>query len=301
MPLRTMGFGARTLSLPAWILMTLLQALGPRGALAGICLLGAGFLYLIYGPRKPELSPVRTYLAEQLVRKATRQLPTGAELGKVMLPPVENDIGATFTDGVRSVIRSRGLFDLAPTSAWERLRGDLRLYPTPRYDQNEINRLLAQMPADTLLVGSLRNWEEDRDRAFGELNLICIRREGGVVAAVHAAETVRKSWLNPVMATIFLRCAPTGQRLFLWFISVFLFPVIVAPLTTLITRRHNRWANIAMALGYTLVLLALTAWMMGPPTAWWQGALFILATLALLAYMFYSCEVVCNIADTRRR
>lgn len=274
------------------VFQALIMGLGPRWTAVGVILIGLAWLYATYGPQAPKISSVRRHMAESLIREAVRQFPWNREVGTVFMLPVQGDWGSFITDALRREIEESGRFQLAPEPVVRRILNDLHIYPESSLDEERVGRVLRSMKEDTLLLARLRSYEEDHRSAVAELNCVFIHKATGRVTPVSVFKELRKGLWGWEHLLVRLRLATFGQRLFFWFIAVLVFPLLTMPLTLAVTRRQNAIANLILVSAYSALLIVWSVITIGPIEKWWQGLMMIGVSIAVIAYLLFSCNAI---------
>ena len=278
-----------------------LAGLGPRGSTVAVVLIGACWLYSEYGPQAPNIPAVRRHVGLELARSAVEHFPWDKEVGSVLMLPVQGDWGTFLTDALRRQIEDTGRFQLAPESTMRRLSKDLHLYSQASLDAQRVQNVLRDMTQDTLLVGRLRTYAEDSKEVVGELNFVFVRKGGGAPIPVHVSKRLSKGLFHAEYLLVGARLTTWGQRLFFWFLSVLVFPLLVAPITLAVTRRQKAMANLVLVAVYSFVLIAWSVVIIGPVELWWQGLTMIAVSLVIIGYMLMSSDVLASIATQPKR
>lgn len=287
------GFGRSLLGL-------FVMGLGPRASLLGVTILLGAWLYAMYGPQAPTVAGVRRQVGESLVRQAVAQFPWDKDVGTVRMLPIQGDWGAFLTDSTRKRVEDTGHFQLATEPSARRVAKDLRLYTTGEVDDQHIRDIVRDMSEDTLLIGRLRSYEEDAREAVGELNFVFISKRTGASTPVHVTRHLSKGLLHAEYLLSGVRFGTTGQRIFLWFLSVLVFPLLAAPLTIWVARRQQAMSSLVLMSVYVTLLIAWTLVIVGPVERWWQGLMMIGLTTAIIGYLLIFSEAIAAAALRRR-
>lgn len=270
----------------------LVRGMGMVGSSLGVIVMLAAWGYLRYGPQSTKLSPMQESIGTELIAKSVDQFPWNKEVGLVLMLPVKNDWDAFFSNGLRERVFLKGKkFEITQEGAMRRVMKDLRLYNTPDLTEKDIRKLLENMAADTLLVAHLVSYTEDPGSAVGELKCVFFKKNGKVIPVTAVVERKKSGWLSGLSLLNKDRML-RGQRIFIAFCALLIFPLIVLPVTLGIVRKQSAFANIFLVAGYSIVLITLGVWWLGPIEGLWHGILAIALSMGVVLYMLYSCECV---------
>ncbi len=281
------------------LISLLIRLVGAKVAVVFLLVLGLAYLWGTYGRQPRPLPLVKRYVGQALVARALAQFPGAKELGRVLVVPLEGDWDGFFEESIRNAAIDRGLFEAVPAPVWRRLARDLGLAPSPAYDAAALAAIVQGMDAQWLLLGKVLNYEETDQAVFGELNVVLLGKEPSSLRTIHVSKTLHKSYVNSEYLTLALRLAGPGQRLVIWSLAVLFFPLLVCPLTMVVTaRRHALW-NLVLVACYTVVLVAVTLLVLGPAQSLWHGLLLVAGILLVALYMLASADFLAGIARER--
>ena len=274
----------------------LIRGMGMVGSSIALIIMLSTWGYLRYGPQPTKLSPMQESIGTELISKSVDQFPWSKEVGKVLMLPVKNDWDAFYSNGLRDRVFLKGKkFEITQEGGMRRVMKDLHLYNTPDLSEKDIRKILENMVADTLLVAHLVSYTEDPGSAVAELKCVFFKKDGKIIPITAVVERKKAGLLTGIKLLNKDRLLH-GKRIFFAFCAVLLFPLMVLPITLIIVRKQSAFANIFLVASYSIVLIALGVWWLGPIEGIWHGILAIALSLGVVLYMLYSCEFVASMS-----
>ena len=244
-----------------------------------------GWVHL--GPRKPEVSPIRQELAEQMIPKIVEDIRTSrGELRQMVLLHFGNDSSDYFTNTFRQAIEQSGVLDLRDRTFMEKVRNLLSLQH-PSY--SDTDAALAEgddLETQGVLYGTIHAFESYPGGAKIdiEVRLADVTTGQLVFTKRYTTESSPASSVTTAVQEA-TQSFPWFQRLFGWLVAVLLLPVFTIAFIRAMVRKGSNKSN-AFVLGIYTLTDSLLAWLLvgAALNSWFPVVVFIVAIAAAFLY-----------------
>jgi len=248
-------------------------------------LLWIGWQHL--GPRKPDVSPMRMQIANELVPEIVSDLREARNgIRTAALLHLENDPSEYVTQSLRHAVETSGIITLRNPTLAERVRDALRLPQHEYSDFDSALRRASSLGVQAVIFGTVDVFESTKDGARLDLRLYFVDVESErMLFQKNYSRDRRAGLLNHAALQERTAGIPVVQRFLGWLAVVLLLPVFTIGFIRAMVRKESNQAN-ALVLGiYTAVAAILAFFLMGATIVTWFAALVLLtATAIALAY-----------------
>jgi len=256
------------------------------GALALVLYLG-WLAWGQFGPRKPEISPLRRQVADEVLPTIVEDLRTArGDARDVVLLHFKNDPSDYLTDQLRSAIETSGVLNLRDRGLGEKVRRSLRLRHTEFGELAPALAIAKEAGADAVILGSVNLFESAGSTATLSLRVQLADSRSGELLMDKAYERDRSAGLLSAASLMeVVGSVPFVQRFLAWLLAVLLLPVFTIGFVRTMVRKESNRAN-ALVLGiYTAADIAVALLVLGGlPASWLDGFLILLSGVVAAIY-----------------
>ncbi len=239
------------------------------------------------GPRKPEIGPLRSELADRVISNIVEDIRNSrGNIRRVALLQFGNDSMDQFTDMLRTVIEQSGVLDLRDRTLSEKARNVLNLERPSYTSTNAAVARGNELGSQGALFGTIHAFESYPGGATidVEVALADVSTGKSVFSKRYSLETGGRSSVVAGVQENTQRL-PWFQRLLGWLIVVLLLPVFTLGFIRTMIRKGSNKANFFVLSVYTVADVALAWLLVGAAlNSWWTVLPFILAVAAAFAY-----------------
>ena len=236
-----------------------------------------------FGPRKPELGPVRRQLVDEVMPQVVGDLRLARkDLRSAVLFHLMNDPTDYVSDRLRAQIEETGVLDLRDRSLSEKVKKALKLRLTSVGDLDAAVQASQSLGAEGLLFGQVNVLESYPGGAKLDLQIVLGKIEGReILFDRRYTKELTSTALNPAAGQDEVRKIGSVQRFMGWVLMVLLLPVFSIGFIRAMVRKESNRANAATLAIYTAVDAVLAFLMVGASLTSWLSALVFLVLVGV--------------------
>jgi hypothetical protein len=243
--------------------------------------------WMNFGPRKPELSPLRRQIADEVIPQIVEDLRQGKkDIVSIVMFPLMNDTTDYLSDQLRGQIERMGIFDLSDRGLGEKLRKQFNLRLKGAADVDAALAASRNLGADGVLFGSIYAFESSAQGAKLEVRIMLAKINGQVMVfdRRYSKELAPGLINNAVVQEKMLQIS-WPQRLLGWVLVVLLLPMFTIGFIRAMVRKGSNQANASLLAIYTAVDAILAFLLVGAHLTDWVAVwLFLLLVGAAFVY-----------------